>query len=83
MLDDNELHRGFDAGNFANAYETDRYDRAIGGQEDESPEYQAAFTLGFFASYEEHERYEHADAYGEALASPAGQRCLQLGFIEP
>jgi len=83
---DTALSRGFDAGNYCNAYETEdltvvhkrRYLR------DKSEAYCHAFTLGFYASYEFSEiQSEHRQAYEEAYRSRHGQRVLELGFIDP
>lgn len=83
-MTDEELHRGFDRGNFANAYETEDYSTVRGRLPSESSQaYVAAFTLGFFSSYEYHEIPADAqEAYLEAYQSAAGARCLELGFID-
>lgn len=58
------LHRGFDAGNYANAYVTENLERAWKNEEasedsdtplDTNGPYYAGFVLGFFSSYEDHE----------------------------
>lgn len=83
MKSDEQLSRGFDAGNYAYAYETTDYDWAIARRSmNRSAEYIAAFTLGFFSSFEPHEMGEHQETWREALASKAGQRCLELGYID-
>lgn len=77
-----ELSQGFDAGNFANAYETEDYDQALDALGEVSTAYRDAFTLGFFASYELHEMGEHTDDYLEALASPHGRACVAAGYCD-
>ena len=88
---DTVLSRGFDAGNYCNAYETQDYDRALsirtakprpGVRAELQTAWQVAFTLGFFGSYEFDEMGEHEDTYREALASAHGQRCVELGFVD-
>ena len=81
---DNVLSAGFDAGNYANAYETTDYDRAVASLSmNRSEAYIAAFTLGFFSSYEPDEMGEHADTYLGALQSDFGRRCVELGYVDP
>lgn len=88
---DTVLSRGFDAGNYCNAYETQDYETGLakrtakpraGVRRELQQAWQVAFTLGFFGSYELHEMGEHEDAYTEALASPHGQRCVELGYVD-
>ena len=51
-----ETHRGFDAGNYCNAYETEDWDLAKQKIESGYTEfYRMAFLLGFFSTYELHE----------------------------
>ena len=78
------LSRAFDSGNYAAAYVTEDYERALHECcSERSDAYRAAFTLGFFASYERHEVPEsHRDAYDAALASDAGKRCIAAGYID-
>jgi muramoyltetrapeptide carboxypeptidase LdcA involved in peptidoglycan recycling len=79
-MNDTDISRGFDAGNYANAYETTDFERALGSLSmNRSAEYVAAFTLGFFSSYERHEMGEHADHYEIALES-VGVRARELGI---
>lgn len=78
------LSQGFSRGNYANAYETQDYAEARDALPSPSDDYLAAFALGFFSSYELHEiDCEHTDEYLEAYHSAAGQRCIELGFIDP
>jgi hypothetical protein len=84
------LSRGFDAGNFANAYEGEDYQKTINARAVPKipaalrSAYHAAFTLGFFASYEAHEiPDDHRAAYWTAYRSASGRECLRLGFIDP
>ena len=80
---DDQLSRGFDAGNYAAAYETTDYSEAIAKlSPNRSAEYVAAFTLGFFSTYELHEMGEHQDDYLEAYHSDAGKRVVELGYID-
>lgn len=84
MSQDNDISQGFDAGNYAAAYETTDYDQAIGRLSmNRSPAYIEAFTLGFFSSYTLDEMSDHVDTYLQAYNSPAGQRCLELGYLDP
>lgn len=77
---DEQISRGFDAGNYANAYETTDYDRAIASLSmNRSKAYVAAFTLGFFGSYEPHEMGSHLEAVQEAWAL-VGKRAKELGI---
>lgn len=80
---DLEVSEGFDAGNYANNYETTDLGVALSRLSmNRSEAYRAAFTLGFFASHEPHEMGEHELAYRNALQSDAGQRCIELGYVE-
>lgn len=77
---DDQIHRGFDAGNYANAYETTDYDRALASLSmNRSAAYKAAFTLGFFGSYEPHEMGSHLEAVQEAWAL-VGKRAKEIGI---
>lgn len=77
---DEQISRGFDAGNYANAYETTDYDRALASLSmNRSAAYKAAFTLGFFGSYEPHEMGSHLEAVQEAWAL-VGKRAKELGI---
>jgi hypothetical protein len=77
------ISRGFDAGNYACAYETEDYSEAIANLSmNRSREYVAAFTLGFFSSHEAEEMGEHFDTYLEALAL-VGERAAALGINVP
>lgn len=78
-----DLSRGFSAGNYANAYETEDYETARNALKTEPSEaYFAAFTLGFFATYELHEMGEHRETYEEAYRSTWGQRCVLAGYCD-
>lgn len=80
---DLQLSRGFSAGNYANAYETTNYSTALARLSmNRSEAYLAAFTLGFFSSYELHEMGQHSEAYEQALASRHGKRCIALGYVD-
>ncbi len=82
------VSRGFDAGNFANAYETEDYSKAIrtlklsGVPTALRAAYRAAFTLGFFGTYELHEMGGHVEAYREAYFSEGGKACLAAGYTD-
>lgn len=83
MMNDLDISRGFDAGNFASAYETTDYGHAIASlSPNRSEHYQAAFTLGFFSTLELDEMGPHAEDYLVALRSPAGRRCIALGYVD-
>jgi hypothetical protein len=74
------IHRGYDAGNYANACETTDYERAIAKLSmNRSATYCAAFTLGFFSSYTAGEIGSHLEAYHEALAL-VGEQAKALGI---
>ncbi len=80
---DRQLSLGFDAGNYANAYETTNYSKALSRLSmNRSEAYQVAFTLGFFCTYELDEMGEHEDTYINAYSSEYGRRCLELGYID-
>lgn len=81
--------QGFDAGNYANAYDSTDLDLAIESAEidpdvDPSrPGYRHAFILGFFASYALHEiPGEYRDEYDQAYHSAAGQHCAAAGYLD-
>lgn len=77
---DEQISRGFNAGNYANAYETTDYDRALASLSmNRSAAYKAAFTLGFFGSYEPHEMGSHLEAVQEAWAL-VGKRAKEIGI---
>lgn len=81
---DDAISRGFDAGNYANAYETTDLETALAKlSPNRSAEYVAAFTLGFFSSYELSEMGSDSDAYLEAW-SLVGERAMALGIaVDP
>lgn len=82
---DRLVSRGFDRGNYCNAYETTDFERAqrqLVGNGDDDP-YRVGFVLGFFGSYELHEMGSDADTYREAWASEAGQRARAIGIDVP
>lgn len=80
---DYALSLGFDAGNYAAAYETTDYDTALARlSRDRTEAYIAAFTLGFFSSAYLNEMGQHRETYLEAYRSEYGQRCMQLGYID-
>ena len=60
LIDDTDklnLSRGFDHGNYANAYETEDYEQALEDPriENAPPLFLTGMLLGFFSSYEIHE----------------------------
>ena len=82
---DLNISHGFDAGNYANAYDTQNLEDAWAQRNAllESEDWGAAFLLGFFSSYELHEIPGDArDRFDEAYYSDAGQRVLELGYTE-
>lgn len=77
---DDQISRGFDAGNYANAYETTDLGKALAGLSmNRAKAYVAAFTLGFLADRSDAEMGSHAEAYTEAF-SLVGPRALELGI---
>lgn len=84
MTKNQNIHRGFDAGNYCNAYETQDLDEAMAHRDAIRSEwYRTAFILGFFSSYELHEIPDRfRPVYLEAYKSPAGQRTLALSLID-
>ncbi len=75
-----QISRGFDAGNYANAYETTDYDRALASlSPNRAKAYVAAFTLGFFGSYEPGEMGSYLEAVEQAYAL-VGKRAKSLGI---
>ena len=80
-----DVNHGFSAGNYANAYETTDYETAVARLSMNRPaEYIAAFTLGFFASYELHEMTtDEAEAFTKAYKSPGGRECVAAGYCDP
>jgi hypothetical protein len=80
---DQELTLGFDAGNYAAAYEDTDLSIALAKLSmNRTDAYVAAFTLGFLSSLSYEELGGDTEAYDEAMNSRYGQRCFQLGFIE-
>ena len=77
---DDDISRGFDAGNYANAYETTCLETALAKlSPNRSADYESAFILGFFSSYEPHEMGAAEEDY--ALAYEAvGCRACELGI---
>jgi hypothetical protein len=83
---DTDLSRGFSAGNYCNAYETQDFASAIVKREvkDKSSAFAIAFTMGFFGSYELHEiPDDHREMFIDAYKSSLGQRVLELGYCDP
>lgn len=82
------VSRGFDAGNYCNAYETASYGKGLEIAEREKVPrvlrraYLDAFTLGFFGSYELHEMGAHRDAFEAAYRSEGGQQCIRAGYCD-
>jgi hypothetical protein len=78
-----DIRRGFDAGNYANAYETTDLSEALAKlSPNRSTEYVAAFTLGFFSSYSLPEMGSDVEAYQEAYFSETGKACLAAGYVD-
>lgn len=91
---DDALSHGFDAGNYANAYESERFGKAWGNVKREGTykewanaserqvreAFRGAFYLGFYSSYENHEVPE--DRIDELLAAEQeyGSRMRELGI---
>jgi len=74
---------GFEAGNYANAYETRDLQTALAKLSmNRSAEYVAAFTLGFFSSYSLGEMGADVEAYQEAYFSETGKACIKAGYID-
>jgi hypothetical protein len=74
LTDKDCIHQGFDAGNYAAAYETEDYDVAQAAINGTNGLYRAGHLVGFFGSYELHEipeqwrdDVEHYRAVIEAL----------------
>lgn len=80
-MNDLDISRGFAAGNYAAAYDSTDYELAIAKlSPNRSAEYLAAFTLGFFSSYETYEMTDRRlKAYLEAY-SLVGNRAIALGM---
>jgi hypothetical protein len=77
---DDQISRGFDAGNYANAYETTDLDRALAKLSmNRAKAYVAAFTLGFLSDRSDAEMDPHVEAYENAFAL-VGARALALGI---
>lgn len=84
-MNETNLHRGFEAGNFANAYETDDLEIALENADHKlGQDYLDAFIMGFFSTYELHEiPSDNLDQYETAYWSRAGRACVRYGFIDP
>lgn len=87
------LSRGFDAGNYSAAYDGLPLEEGLAkaiheselASEDcdaSSDAYRAAFLLGYLGSLELDDMGPHADAYLEALDTPHGRRCIELGYVD-
>lgn len=68
----NEMSRAFDAGNYANAYETQHLGNALAQSRYTTEHTRAAFVLGFYGSYELHE-IDEREIFDACYWSPAGQ----------
>ena len=79
-----DISRGFDAGNYAHAYESEDLDVVLeDNAEGETQAYRDGFILGFFSSYELTEiPSPHYDTYVEAACGPHGQIGVKLGWFE-
>jgi len=78
---DDQISRGFDAGNYANAYETNSFATALASlSPNRAKAYVAAFTLGYFGDREPNELTEaQLEAVTEAYAL-VGKRAKALGI---
>ena len=77
---DEQIHRGYDAGSYANAYETADLKAGLARLSmNRSEVYTASYILGFLSTYELDEMGSAQDAYLEAFES-VGQRAKQLGI---
>lgn len=76
---DDQIRRGIDAGNYANAYETTCLETALAKLRRRSEAYRAAFILGFFGSYEPHEMGSDLEAVQEAW-DLVGKRARAIGI---
>lgn len=80
---DTDLSHGFDAGNYANAYETQDLTAGLTKHNDQSEAFRHAYTLGFFSSYELDEiPSDVRDQFDDAYTSEDGQRVLALGYTD-
>ena len=71
-----EMSRAFDAGNYANAYDTQ--DLSTCEIDEMSQHERAAFVLGFFGSYSLDEIGSDREVYDECYWSPAGQYVVKV-----
>lgn len=77
---DDQISRGFDAGNYANAYETTSLDTALAKLSmNRAAAYVAAFTLGFLSDRERHEMGSHEQTFDKAFAL-VGEQARKLGI---
>jgi len=82
------LSRGFDAGNYANAYVSEDYSTAFETTlgtcaEQAFDAYCVGFVLGFFATYELHEiPSDCRDMFDSAYHSDNGQAVVAAGYTE-
>jgi hypothetical protein len=79
------ISRGFDAGNYANAYETQDLESALemSNADEQSPEFRSAFILGFFASYELDEiPSSNREEFDDAYWSEAGKAVVAAGYCD-
>jgi hypothetical protein len=83
LVPNRNVTRGFEAGNYANAYETTDLQTALAKlSPNRSAEYVAAFTLGFFSSYSLGEMGSDVEAYREAYFSETGRACRAAGYVD-
>lgn len=75
-----EIRRAFDAGNYANAYETNDLDEC--GIDEMSEHERAAFVLGFFATYSLDEIGSDREIYDECYGSDAGRAVIAAGYCD-
>jgi len=73
-----EMSRAFDAGNFANAYETRDLATALDAYESMLDHEHAAFVLGFFGSYSLDEIGSDREIFDEAYWSDAGRYVVNV-----
>ena len=78
-----EMSRAFDAGNYANAYETTDLETALKRARYTAEHTRAAFVLGFFGSYALDEIPDR-EIFDECYFSDAGQYVVRVaGYTDP
>lgn len=82
-MNETNLSRGFEAGSYADSYETNNLDTALDNIGNHDQDYIDAFVMGFLSSYELHEiPTTWIERLEQAYWSRAGRKVVKLGYAE-